>query len=251
MTRQQHQPTLFLSLPHACGYLPDRISTSLFLDPRRRLDSEAYGAFVARGFRRSGDFVYRPHCGECQACVPVRIPVARFRPNRGQRRIWKRNRDVTVIPRAPGFHAEHFALYLRYQARRHAGGGMDDADPEKYLNFLMARDIETLFYELRAGERLLAVAVADRLPDGLSAVYTFYDPDAPRRGLGVYAVLWQAEEARRLGLPHLYLGYWIEESPKMAYKGKYRPLEAYRDGRWAEAGFSHSGPVPGPTHRSS
>ncbi len=222
----------YATAPYPCSYLPERTSTSLFLDPRLKLDSEDYTGYMRLGFRRSGDFIYRPHCGVCRACIPVRVPVARFEPNRGQRRIWKRNTDVTVQPHPPVFSAEHFALYTHYQAQRHPGGGMDDPDPEKYLGFLAASRIDTVFHEIRCDGKLLAVAVVDHLPDSLSAVYTFYDPDEMERGLGVYAVLWQIEEARRLGLPHVYLGYWIKESPKMAYKASYRPLEAFLDNRW-------------------
>jgi len=232
MTRSQRPPELFLSLPHPCSYLPERRSTSLFLDPRRKLDSEAYAHFVRLGFRRSGDFVYRPHCGQCDACVPVRIPVARFQPSRGQRRIWKRNADLTVQARTPAFYDEHFALYTRYQSARHPGGGMDDPDPGKYLGFLAAERIDTVFHEFRLGDRLLAVAVVDFLPDSLSAVYTFFDPEERRRSLGTYAVLWQVAEARRRGLHHVYLGYWIAECAKMSYKAAFAPLEACRHGVW-------------------
>ena len=233
MTSHQKTPTLFLSLPHPCSYLPGKMATSLFLDPRQKLDSKSYAGFTRLGFRRSGDFIYRPHCGACRACVPVRIPVACFKPSRGQKRIWRRNQDLEVRAHPPVFSSEHFSLYARYQASRHPGGGMDDPDPEKYLNFLAASRLDTVFHEFRLDGRLLAVAVVDSLPDSLSAVYTFYDPDEPARGLGVYAVLWQVEEARRRQLPHVYLGYWIGESPKMAYKANYAPLEAYLDNRWS------------------
>ncbi len=232
MTTYQKTPTLFLSLPHPCSYLPGRMATSLFLDPRQKLDSSAYAGFMRLGFRRSGDFIYRPHCHGCHACVPVRIPMARFEPNRSQRRVWRRNRDLEVRATPPVFSSEHFSLYARYQAHRHPGGGMDDPDPGKFLGFLAASRLDTTFYEFRQDGRLLAVAVVDYLPDSLSAVYTFYDPDEHARGLGVYAVLWQVEEARRRQLPHVYLGYWIRESPKMAYKANYAPLEAYLDNRW-------------------
>jgi arginine-tRNA-protein transferase len=111
---------------------------------------------------------------------------------------------------------------------------MDDPDPQKYTQFLVGNHIETGFFEIRQQERLLGVAVVDQLPDGLSAVYTFYEPDEKARGLGVYAVLWEIEHARQLGLPYLYLGYWIEASPKMAYKADYSPLEIYRHGHWQQ-----------------
>jgi len=233
MTSHQKTPTLFLSLPHPCSYLPGKMATSLFLDPRQKLDTEAYAGFMRLGFRRSGDFIYRPHCGMCQACVPVRIPVARFKPSRSQRRVWRRNQDLEVRAHPAVFSSEHFSLYARYQASRHPGGGMDDPNPEKFLNFLVASQIDTVFHEFRLAGRLLAVAVVDFLSDSLSAVYTFYDPDEQARGLGVHAVLWQVEEARRRQLPYVYLGYWIGESPKMAYKANYAPLEAYLDNRWS------------------
>lgn len=232
MTSSHKPPEVFLSMPHPCSYLPGRTATSLFLDPRQPLDSRQYASFMRLGFRRSGDLVYRPHCRECNACIPVRIPVERFRPNRGQKRVWQRNRDLTVSAQPPVFRQEQFDLYRRYQAARHAGGGMDDPDPQKYLNFLGARHIHAVFHEFRLREKLLGVAVTDILPDGLSAVYTFFDPDEKRRALGVHAVLWQIEHARERQLPWLYLGYWIEECPKMSYKGHYRPLEAFLQGHW-------------------
>jgi len=221
-------------MPHPCSYLPGRTATTLFIDPRYPLDGDKYARFTRLGFRRSGDLVYRPHCRDCSACTPVRIPVDRFAPTRSQRRVVRRNADLVVRARPSVFMPEHFNLYLRYQAIRHSGGGMDDPDPQKYVNFLMGRQVETVFYEMRRDEELLAVAVVDHLPDGLSAVYTFFDPQESNRGLGTFAILWQIEHARLVGLPWVYLGYWIAESKKMAYKANFRPLEAYRHGRWSD-----------------
>lgn len=232
MTFRQNKPDLYLSMPHPCSYLDGRMSTILFVDPQRTLNADEYALFVRQGFRRSGDLVYRPHCQDCSACVPVRVPVRAFRASRGQRRVWSRNADVVVIETPARFEPAHFELYRRYQAGRHPESGMNDADPEKYLGFLASREIDTAFFELRAGNRLLGVAVADLLPDGLSAVYTFYDPDLPQRGLGVYGVLWEIAETVRRGLDYLYLGYWIAESPKMAYKTRYQPIEMLEGGQW-------------------
>ena len=232
MTSHQKSPEIFLSMPHPCSYLPGRTATSLFLDPRQPLDSRQYAGFMRLGFRRSGDLIYRPHCRHCNACIPVRIPVERFNFDRGQRRLWKRNQDLAVIPCPPLYRQEHFDLYRRYQTARHPGGGMDDPDPRKYISFLGAQHIGTVFYEIRRQEKLLGVAVTDILPDGLSAVYTFFEPDEKRRSLGVYAVLWQVEQARERRLPWLYLGYWIKECQKMAYKANYRPLEVFLNGHW-------------------
>ncbi len=243
MTIKQPRPDLYLSMPHACSYLPERSSTIVFVDPHYLLDSRLYGDFVQQGFRRSGDLVYRPHCRSCTACVPVRIPVERFRPSRGQKRVWNKNRDITVHVVEPVFSPEHFALYCRYQSARHPGSSMDDPDPERYMGFLASGQAKTVFYEMRTPDGLLGVAVVDVLSTGLSAVYTFFDPEFMSRGLGVYAILWQVAETRRLGLEHLYLGYWIKETQKMAYKTSYQPLEALRNGYWQTLdGTAFSGP---------
>jgi len=234
MTSHQKSPEIFLSMPHPCSYLPGRTATSLFLDPRHPLDSRQYASFMRLGFRRSGDLIYRPHCRGCNACIPVRIPVDNFHPDRAQRRVWERNQDLSVTPCSPLYSQEHFNLYQRYQTRRHPGGGMDDPDPQKYINFLGSQHIRTVFYEIRRQTTLVGVAVTDILPDGLSAVYTFFDPDEKRRSLGVYAILWQVEQARERRLPWLYLGYWIKECQKMAYKGNYRPLEVFINGHWTQ-----------------
>jgi arginyl-tRNA--protein-N-Asp/Glu arginylyltransferase len=233
MTVRQNEPALYISMPHTCSYLPGRTATTLFVNPQQRLEPQLFAHLTRHGFRRSGDFVYRPHCRGCNACVPVRVPVEAFMPNRSQRRNLRHNQDLSIQRCDAAFRKEHFDLYLRYQRQRHPGGGMDERDPKRYIQFLVTGHVPTDFYELRLGERLLAVAVVDALPDGLSAVYTFYDPDEARRGLGVYSVLFQIAQARRLGLPWVYLGYWIEQSPKMSYKRNFRPLEAYVDGQWS------------------
>lgn len=219
-------------MPHPCSYLAGRTATTLFVDPREPLDPERFAHFMRIGFRRSGDLVYRPHCRECQECVPVRVPVEHFEPNRAQRRVWQRNQDLRVEACPAIFKTEHFDLYRRYQRGRHPGGGMDDADPQKYIGFLTSRQIDTQFYEMWHDEKLVAVAVVDHLPDGLSAVYTFYDPSLSQRSLGTYAILWEIVQARAQRLPWVYLGYWIAASPKMAYKENFRPLEAYVHGHW-------------------
>ncbi len=226
-------PHLFLSTAHACSYLPDQTASTLFIDPRFPVTPELFGDFNRRGFRRSGDLIYRPHCPNCQACVPVRIPTETFVATRAQRRTLDRNRDLRVNASPARFDAEHFVLFLRYQSARHPEGTMANPDPPTYLRFLVGRHCDTTFYEFRDGGALAAVAVVDHLPDGLSAVYTFYDPSLAERGLGTYAVLWQIDEARRRNLPYVYLGYWVKDSAKMAYKRRFKPLEAYRNGRWS------------------
>lgn len=223
----------FATQPHGCSYLPDRLAVSVVADPRAELNPPLYGELLALGFRRSGGHVYAPHCPGCRACVPCRVPVAEFRPDRSQRRNARLNADVEVIPARPRYTDEYFELYARYLAARHPGGGMDGPTPESFVEFLIAPWCETFFAELRLDGRLVGVAVTDVVPGALSAVYTFYDPQlGAARGLGVQAVLWQIAEARRRGLPHLYLGYWIEDCAKMRYKRRYRPLEVLVEGGW-------------------
>jgi arginine-tRNA-protein transferase len=223
---------LFATPAHACSYLPERDATTLFVDPEFPKEIGVYTLLSRNGFRRSGEHVYRPNCEACSACVPVRVPVDRFVPRRSQRRTLRANRDVDVIVRENTFCEEHFLLYDRYLGARHANGGMDNPTRKQYREFLLSSWADTLLYEFRLGTRLIAVAVADRLMDGLSSVYTFFDPQLRGRGIGTYCILWQIEETRRLGLDWLYLGYWIAESPKMLYKKEFMPQERFVDGRW-------------------
>jgi len=226
---------LFHSAPHPCGYWPEREARDLVLDPRDPRLSGYYPMALEWGFRRSGDIVYRPSCGSCRACVPVRIPVAAFCPDRSQRRCLVRNADVEAHIVAPSSHAEYLDLYQRYLGARHRGGGMDDHGAHEFEQFLIGSWNDGRFLELRQRNthRLLAVAVSDVLPDALSAVYTFFDPEEAARGLGTLGVLKQLEWAQRDTRAHLYLGYWIAGHPKMAYKRRFQPLEAF-DGRgWA------------------
>lgn len=228
----QRHIVFYRSLPHECGYLPHRRAVNAVMDPAVTPDVGLYSRLVERGFRRSGSRIYRPACPDCSACIPLRIPVPEFRPNRTQRRIWRRNLDLDVTECSPDFRAEHYALYTRYVQARHPAGGMEESSAEDYHAFLVSRGIETRFIEFREAGRCVAVAVVDVLADGHSAVYTFFDPDLAQRSLGVYAVLWEIEAVRRSGGRWLYLGYWISECRKMRYKDQYRPCEVYLDGGW-------------------
>jgi arginyl-tRNA--protein-N-Asp/Glu arginylyltransferase len=223
---------LYVSPEHACNYLPQRQARSVFVDPGFTMDQALYGLLAAHGFRRSGPHVYRPHCEGCQACVPIRVPVAGFRPDRTQKRLYRRNADLRCSLRPAEFDPEHFALYGRYVAARHPDGGMDGGSEADYRQFLLSPWGKTSLLEIRADGQLLAVAVTDELPDALSAVYTFYDPASGDRSLGTYAILMQIEETRRRGMGWLYLGYWIAESRKMSYKGRFRPFETLDADGW-------------------
>jgi arginine-tRNA-protein transferase len=224
---------VYTTYPHSCSYLADQEATTLFVDPRQRMDQKLYSHLSLLGFRRSGSHIYRPHCTHCEACVPARIPVNEFKPKRGQRRTWNRNQDLQVQCSDNIRDREAFELYCRYIRLRHADGDMYPPDREQYESFLNNAWDCTRYYRFYEGETLQAVAVVDQLLDGLSAIYTFFEPDADRRSLGGYAILWQIERAKELGLDYLYLGYWIRDCQKMAYKSEYRPLELYVNNRWA------------------
>lgn len=224
----------YTTLPHPCSYLDEQQATTLFLDPNQPLDAALYAELSELGFRRSGSHLYRPHCQNCAACIPARIPVESFRPNRGQRKVLKRNKDLTVQALRPHFSEEYYLLYARYIEERHADGDMYPPSREQFLTFLVRELPFTYFYEFRLQGTLLAVAVCDLLPNGLSAMYTFYDP-APEyetRSLGKLAVLWQITQARQLNMPAVYLGYWIKNCRKMSYKSQYRPLELLLEQHW-------------------
>lgn len=222
----------YATQPHACSYLPDEQATTLFLDPSQPMDPSVYADLSELGFRRSGDHLYRPHCQRCNACVPARIPAARFLPSRQQKRILKRNADIQVQATRPRFTEEYFDLYRRYIEQRHSDGDMYPPSRDQFSTFLV-RDLPfSRFYEFRLEGRLVAVAVTDLLPNGLSAVYTFYEPEEERRSLGRFAILWQIGESLRLNLGAVYLGYWIKNCKKMNYKTQYRPIELLINQRW-------------------
>jgi leucyl-tRNA---protein transferase len=224
----------FITPGHPCSYLPRRQAHTLFLDPRETITPATYQQLTEQGFRRSGGHLYRPHCRSCQACIATRIPVATFEPSRSQRRTWRRNRDLTVQVHRAAFSPRFYDLYARYIAGRHGDGDMYPPSKDQFRSFLLSQWSDTLFICSYLEDALVAVAVTDRQSQGLSAIYTFFDPDRPDRGLGVWSVLQQIDLARKLGLPHVYLGYWIRNSEKMSYKTAYRPVELMLNGEWSE-----------------
>ncbi len=226
----------YATSPYPCSYLADRQARSQVATPAHLIDAEIYSSLVRAGFRRSGIFTYRPHCDSCRACVPVRLPVAELQPNRSQRRALKKHQHLVARELPLTFDDAHYALYVRYQNARHPGGGMDDDSHEQYAQFLLQSRVDTRLVEFSENDVVRMVSLIDVLDDGLSSVYTFYDPDIPGASFGAYNILWQAAQCNTLQLPYLYLGYWIAESPKMAYKSNYRPIEGLIDGHW--------GPLP-------
>ena len=224
----------YVTAPYACSYLTSRKARSQVATPNHLITPELYGDLVQMGFRRSGAFAYRPYCDGCRQCIPLRIPVSEFQANRTQRRLTRRHQDRLIIQREPlQFRDEHYKLYQAYQSHRHAGGGMDQDSRDQYAQFLLQSRVSTELISFRQPDGELAmVSIVDRLPDGLSAVYTFYDPRDPSNSFGTYGILWQIAECQALELSYLYLGYWISESKKMAYKAGFKPSEMLLNGHW-------------------
>ncbi len=226
---------IYATYPHDCSYIEGKQATTVFIDPKADVDQRLYSRLSECGFRRSGPHIYKPHCEQCNACIPSRVPLARFTPNRTQRKLLNRNRDLQLMPLANIDDDAIYRLYHDYICHRHGDGDMYPPSREQYASFLSNAQGLTRYLGFSLDGELLAVAVVDQLDNAVSAVYTFYDCRLDRRSLGTWAILRQIEWARQLGLDYLYLGYWIKESPKMAYKSTFRPLEILRDGRWITA----------------
>ena len=222
----------YATAPYACSYLPDRAARSQVATPSHLIDTAVYNDLLRNGFRRSGLFTYRPYCDACRACVPVRLPAALFRPNRAQKRSWRKHAQLVPRELDLGFNEEHFQLYQRYQSSRHSGGGMDQDSREQYDQFLLQSHIDTRLIEFREDGQLRLVCIIDVLSDGLSSVYTFFDPDVAGASYGSFAIQWQVAACQQMGRDYVYLGYYIRDCAKMNYKRQYLPIEGRVLAQW-------------------
>lgn len=228
----QQRIKLYQGSVNPCSYLEDREAVNIYADPHHPNPKAVYNQLIKRGFRRSGEYVYRPGCVDCSACVPVRIRCNEFTLRRTDKRNLTQNTDIEIDYKPAGYFDEHFHLYSRYLGARHAAGGMDNPEPEDFKRFLLNPWGEALFVEARKDGKLIAVAVTDATPEGLSAVYTFFDPEYSQRGLGRFCILKQIELCQSMNIPYLYLGYWVDGCQKMQYKTEFRPQEHFNGQRW-------------------
>lgn len=217
---------------HPCSYLAGREARTVFMDPEQPLTQPLYSRLITTGFRRSGQHLYRPGCEHCEACISCRVRVREFRHNKRFARLWRRNQDLQAVQLDSADTPELFALYSRYIEQRHRDGDMYPPEREQFRAFIAARTEGTHFHGFVLEQRIVAVCVLDELDHGLSAMYTFFDPDLASRSLGTWVILWQIEKARRMNLPCLYLGYWIRDCEKMRYKTDFRPLELLIGNKW-------------------
>jgi leucyl-tRNA---protein transferase len=228
----------YVTTPYKCGYLTNKLAQSLIAAPHHLVNTEVYGDLVNQGFRRSGKFAYRPHCEMCSGCVPVRIIVNKFMPTRSQKRAFKQHADLDVRILPLGYHQSHFELYIHYQNARHSDNDTLDKnnmldDAEQYRQFLCQSNVESVMVEFRDSKHeVKIVSVVDIIKDGASAVYTFYDTEDSKTSYGTHSIMWLVEWTKSLNLPYLYLGYWIKDSSKMAYKQNFQPQEKLVNGEW-------------------
>ncbi|MEH6444259.1 MAG: arginyltransferase [Oceanospirillaceae bacterium] len=221
---------------HDCSYISELKAKTLFIDPKTDIDQIVYTQLSELGFRRSGTHIYRPHCDDCQSCISIRVAGNDFKMSNSQRRVFNKNKDITVTKVSAQFTDEYYALYEKYINTRHQDGDMHPPSEEQFKSFLVDSKQNSSFLEFRLpmGE-LIAIANIDTLEKSLSAVYTFFDPSLTKRSLGTFAILWQILEVQRSGLNYLYLGYWVQDCQKMKYKTDFRPMELLINGKWLQA----------------
>lgn len=232
----------FATTPLPCPYLPGRVERRVVTELMGRDVRALHDALSQAGYRRSHGIAYAPACADCSACVAVRILVSEFTPSKSQQRVMRLNGDLRIQELSPVATSEQFALFSAYQKARHGDGDMSRMDYLDFQALVEETPVDTLLAEFRRPDgSLAAVCLADRLNDGLSAVYSFFDPGSSRRSPGTHMILWLVERAKTLGLPHVYLGFWIEGCSKMSYKANFHPVEGFTCDGWRRLGEESAG----------
>ena len=226
---------LYRSVPHPCSYKSGEQAETVFVDPDLVITKSLTSKMSELGYRRSGTNLYRPGCQLCQACIASRVPVELFHFSHSQKRIMRRNNGLRVVEQTDLTSDTVYALYSKYINTRHLDGDMYPATRDQFETFIKSKMVSTRFHLFYDNDRLIMVSVVDQLEQGLSAVYTFYDTDFKNRSLGRYSILWQIARCQNMGLPYLFLGYWIKDCDKMHYKISFRPVELLLDGQWVLA----------------
>lgn len=232
MSNDSEAIKIFSTAPHPCSYLEGQQASTLFLDPETPINQQTYGQLCDLGYRRSGGFIYKPACENCNACISVRLPVKDYHFSRSEKRTLNKNRDLTVKIVDNIFTQECYKLYADYICQRHVDGDMYPPSLQQYKNFLNNGLGNSEYYCFYVKDTLKSVAVIDRLDKGFSAVYTFFDPFDTKRSLGNFAILWQIEMVKSLNLDYVYLGYWVKDCNKMSYKSRFRPAELLIEEKW-------------------
>lgn len=239
-----HPPPILLRLTttpdHACSYFPDRLATTRAFWASA-IEGELYHQFMDAGFRRSGKVIYQPICTACRRCIPIRVPVAKFSPDKSQRRVWRKNQDLAVSIDSPAPTEEKYHLYERYRRQWH--NSADGHDYQTFTSFLYDSPVDTIEISYRgAAGKLLGVGICDLCSHSLSTVYFYFEPEESRRNLGTFSALWEIDWAKRAGIPHYYLGYWVSGCGAMEYKSTFRPCELLgTDGIWREKANGKTG----------
>ena len=225
----------YVTTKYSCGYINNQEAQSMVATPYKKVDADTYSDLIQKGFRRSGQYVYKPQCNECSACIPIRICAKEFKRSQSQKRTLKKHSYVTAKILPLKFEEEHYSLYVHYQKNRHRLSSETNNDIADYNDFLIKSNVDTKIIEFRSEEKLLMVTIVDQLKDGISAVYTFYDCNDSKLSFGTYSILWLLNFCKNKNLNYVYLGYWINDSKKMKYKINFKPYELMINGAWQES----------------
>ena len=224
----------YTTTEYNCSYIDKMDAQSLVVTPYKSIDQNIFQDLIVKGFRRSGQYVYKPNCKSCTACIPIRLSVQKFLFSKTQKRVYKKHAHLRTQEAPLAFKQEHFNLYLKYQNKRHSYIKNEQNDLSDYNDFLIKSNVKSKLIEFWDGNLLKVVSIVDVLSDGISAVYTFFDPDDEKVSYGTYSIIWLINWCKTQQLEYMYLGYWIGECTKMKYKTNFKPYELYIKGYWQE-----------------